>query len=246
MRPELVPPWGESWEYEEWFALPNVSACHPAVKEAESYLVDRHIENHPFFIYAASSRAALKAWVSQEVVVTGFFSQALLKVASAIRNVHLRSMVVEVIDGEHGCVEGNAAKRSHPWLLHRLRESLAMNSHNIRPLEETQEFLDLLFKECEDPLKGVGALGMGNERLLLPEYGALRKAFERCWPECEYEGFLDANLRADAEHARMLGVVASALIEGGGNAESYLAAAKRSVDSRLRYHDKLLARFKTG
>ena len=135
------------------------------------------------------------------------------------------------------------ARWSHPWLLHRLRESMGIEAQAIRPLDETNEFLDVLFEECKTPLTGVAALGMGNERLLLPEYVALRKSFEQCWPDCDYSGFLEANLTADAEHARMLGIVASAMIMRGCDPRVYLEAAKRSVDSRIRYHDRLLLRF---
>ena len=233
----------DAWKYDEWFAPPIIAGPHPAVTEAERYLIDQHIERHPFFAYAASSREALTTWVSQEIVVTGFFSQALLRVAALISNVHLRTMMMKVIEGEHGRLDDNTARWSHPWLLHKLRQSLNVDVAQIRVLEETREFVDIMHGECGTPLRGVAALGMGNERLLLPEYAALRGAFEQCWPDCGYKGFLDANLNADAEHARLLGVIASALIERGGDPEVYLRAARRSVDSRIRYHDRLLSRF---
>lgn len=221
----------ETWNYRDWFDPPRVGARHSVVAEAEQYLMERAIERHPFFSFAATSGDALALWVTQEIVVTGPVAQCILRIAAQLRNVHTRSRLVAVARGEHSPLRDGVASRSHPWLLHKLRESMGIRSQDIVVLPETADFLSELEAECADALTGVAAIGMGNERLLIPEYGAVKHAFAQCWPTCSYNDFLDANILEDERHSEVICKVAGILIHDGGDPWAYLHAAQRAVDS---------------
>jgi hypothetical protein len=230
------------WHYEEWFAPAPSAESHAALEFADKLVADCHIERHPFFQHAARSRQALRIWVAQELVVTGPFSQLLLALAAKIPNVHIRAMVVEVAYGEHGRPDDCIAPGSHPWLLDRLQRSINTHQNELRPLSETEGFLDQLRDICAvSPLAAIGALGIGSERLLIPEYTAVKMAFEACWPDCEYEAFFNANIEDDAWHAALMSKAANALINLGGDPNDYLEGAKVSIGARMSYYTVLLA-----
>jgi hypothetical protein len=236
-----------SWISDEWFLAPDVNPAHPVLDAARSYVEHAGIEKHEFFRLAARSPEALKAWASQELVVTGPFAQYLLLIAASIPNVHLRSIVVRVLRDEHGGLTKQLlASRSHPWLLHRLAISIGVDPASVRPFEETCWFLDELKRECgRSTIRGLAAIGMGSEALLVPEYSAVRAAFAKAMPEASFAPFLDANLRADTDHTRLLEVVSGNLIATDSDANDYLEAARKSVDDRLVYYDRLTKRLKS-
>jgi len=66
-------------------------------------------------------------------------------------------------------------------------------------------------------LAALGALGIGSEKLLVPEYIAVRQVFETAWPDCQYQTFLDANVDDDIWHALLMPKAAGALIALGGD-----------------------------
>ncbi|MGH3717233.1 MAG: hypothetical protein ACRDRI_00005 [Pseudonocardiaceae bacterium] len=201
-----------TWSYSEHFIPPAESNwSHPAIGDAEKYVVDTAIENHPFFDVAASRVEALRLWVSQELVVTNAVSQCMLRVAALMSNVHVRTRMVLVIDGEHMGFKNGVARGAHPWLLHGLRESLEIAQDSIVPLLETQVFLDQLNAESTDALRGTAAIGVGNERLLIPEYTAVRTAFEKGAHDSSFKGFLNANILEDTEHTRLMRVIQPAV-----------------------------------
>lgn len=225
--------------FDDWFEPPQPSERHPSVADALKYADESGIEDHHFFQVAQGSPQALRAWVGQELVVTGPFSQALLRLAALLPNVHLRAMMMIVIDGEHGRVTKLTAPGSHPWLLNRLRKSMNIDKADVEPLQETVEFLDFLDQEVRSPITGLAATGIGNERLILPEYSAVKASFAACWPNSEYARFLDANIGEDLRHSEILADVANVLINQGADAQTYFDAARRSVDARVRYYDQL-------
>jgi hypothetical protein len=228
------------YPFDDWFEPPVSKDQHPAVVDALKYADESGIEDHEFFRIAASSSTALRIWVSQELVVTGPFSQALLRLAALLPNVHLRAMMMIVINGEHGRVVKQRAPGSHPWLLNQLRQSMGIEKADVQPLAETVEFLDALDEEVKSPISGLAATGIGNERLILPEYTAVKNCFAACWPNSEYVRFLDANIGEDMRHSEILADVAAALIAQGADSQEYYDAARRSVDSRVRYYDRLV------
>jgi len=205
--------------FDDWFDAPKRVRRAPEVSAALEYADSCGIRDHAFFQVARSDPAALKVWVCQELVVTGPFSQALLRLAAQISNVHLRSMVMVVINGEHGRLKGMEASNAHPWLLNQLRISMNLRREEVQPVAETLEFLATLDKETESILAGLAATGIGNERLILGEYGEIKKCFEECWPQSDYSRFLDANIGEDLRHSEMLCDVASSIIEQHGRAE---------------------------
>lgn len=232
----------ENFRYDDWFEPAGYTVRVPKVSAALAYADECGIAGHDFFKVASESPAALKMWVSQELIVTGPFSQALLRLAALIFNVHLRARVMIVINGEHGRVKEQSAPNSHPWLLNQLRVSMNIAKDEVHPLPETLDFLAALDDEVISPLAGLAATGIGNERLILPEYAAVKSCFNACQPNCDYARFLDANIGEDMSHSEILADVASSLIRNDIDADQYYDAALRSVDARIHYYDRLTHR----
>lgn len=233
------------WSYAAWFEphAPAPETWHPAVADAEEYILHTAIEQHPFFSHAAHDPAALAAWVTQELVVTGPFAQYMLIVGAGIENVHTRARLMKVVGGEHLGYRNGVATRAHPWLLNSLRESMGIPPSAVIPFEETEQFLAELYSDCcSDTLSGVAAIGVGNERLLIPEYTAVRAAFATGYPTADYATFLDANINEDREHAALMNEVAAILIADGADPDVYLDRARHAVDCRIQFYDKLLDR----
>jgi Iron-containing redox enzyme len=233
------------WYYDEWFKVPRTTPVHEVIVEAGKFVDDSRIEEHPYFTFVSSSKDALRVWVSQELVVTNPFSQLLLRFGASIRNVHIRTMVMDVAHGEHGRIRNGVAKLAHPWLLHQLGCSVGLDPDEVGPLPETRTFLARIEEACaKSDLSAAGALGMGSEKLLVPEYGAIKKAFEAAWPDCEFSTFLDANIDEDAYHTDVMINVAASLINLGEMEPSdFLDGAKVGVEARLDYYTSLLARY---
>jgi hypothetical protein len=110
---------------------------------------------------------------------------------------------------------------------------------HVTPLAPTCEFLEALEATVSDPIRALGAIGVGNERLIVPEYNAIKACFEAVWPEALHEPFLNANIDEDVVHSRLCYEAASRMIAAGGSRDDFLRAALASVDNRLRYFDGL-------
>jgi hypothetical protein len=230
----------QQWDYTAWFAPIDTWSTSDAFERANSYQENAGVEGHRFFTIAAKDPAALVLWASQEAIVTGPFSQLLLLAASQITNVHLRAAFMNVIGGEHNAVVDDRAAHSHPWLLHRLCESMGIEPHSVRPLALTLQFLNSLAKTASNLMQALGALGVGNERMLIPEYGAVQRCFEACYPEADYQAFLLANILEDTEHTAIIEKVARAMAALGHDAEDYYIGAKIGVSARIRYYDEIV------
>lgn len=229
-----------AWSYEPWFHLPNLNGTEPAVTSGIQIVDQSGIDQHPFFQTAAESRATLKLWVSQELVVTNPFSQLLLDLASRIANLHIRAMVTTVASAEHGQFRKGMAARAHPWLLHRLGENVGVRPEDVQVLPETASFLRAIELECSrSTAASAGVLGMGSERLLVPEYSAIKRSFELGWPDSNFREFLDANILEDEAHAEIMEAVGTALIRNGEPADHFLEGARVGVEARLEYYDRL-------
>jgi hypothetical protein len=216
------------------------SGLHPVVQEIEDYINSREFDSHAFFQVASESKKALALWVTQELVMTNAFSQIVLLAAAHIHNVHLRSMMVEIASGEHGATKGQLAINSHPYLLDKLRISLGIMPSEIRPRKPTIDFLRRLHSQLTDQITAVAAIGSGNERLIVPEYKAIKRCFALLYPDAAYEPFLQANLSEDILHSRLCYIIATEMIALGADANKYFAAAVNSVESRSQYFDELL------
>lgn len=230
------------WDYDTRFLPPKTPELHPVIREAAALADTCGIESHPFFLFAGASPAALRMWVGQEVFVSGIFAQLLSLTASCLANVHQRAMLNLVVYGEHGNVRNGFAACSHPWLLHELTQSIGISSSELLIAPATRRFLSSLGKTMTSPMAALGCLGVGNERLLVPEYTAVRAAFSRAMPDAPYERFLRANIDEDTEHAALIACIASGLaVSNPDLAGEYFHGAEIAVEARLEYYDNLLA-----
>lgn len=231
-----------TWRYDRYFEAPKLGLdLHPVVNEIEKYVETRKLESHSFFDIARSSRHALRLWVSQELVMTNAFSQIVLRAASGVPNVHIRAILTEVAFGEHGLFRKGAAKNAHPHLLDQLRRSIELDEADVKPTEPCMKFLEQLAANCCDTLSAIAAIGVGNERLIIPEYNGIRLAFSAQWPDANYEPFLKANIDEDIGHTKLCYQAASLLITNDVAADKFLGAAINSVDARWHYFDGLVA-----
>jgi hypothetical protein len=198
------------------------------------------IEEHPFFLKAKNNREALVLWASQEAIVTNPFSQILFRLMSTIKNVHVRSILLPVVHGEHSAVRNGVASRSHPWLIWRLCRSLGISEDRILVTKAIRDFISVLEAAADDPMRALGVLGIGNELMLLAEYGAIQACFDAVCPEADYREFLQANIGEDETHTRLIGDAAAALVEFGYSSGDFIEGARVGVEARVSYYDALL------
>lgn len=208
------------------------------VNVAEALEREAKIEEHPFFTVAKGKREAVVLWASQEAIVTNPFSQMLFRVMSNVKNVHVRSTLLPVVHGEHSPLRNGVADRSHPWLIWRLCRSLGISE--MRPTKAIIEFIGVLERDADSPMRALGVLGIGNELMLLAEYRAVEACFDAVCPEADYREFLHANIGEDETHTKLIGDAAAALAALGHSAADFIAGAREGVDARVRYYDMLL------
>lgn len=229
------------WTYQDYFLPLPDGGLHPVIARIEEYITAIDFRALPFFQLARTSKLALELWVTQELVMTNAFSQLVLRAASEIKNVHLRAVLCEVATGEHGRVRRGIARRSHPWLLNELRESIDLDMRRVMPIGATATFLRALEETTSNPLEAIAAIGVGNERLIVPEYESVKECFALVWPEALHEPFLNANIDEDVVHARLCYEAASRLIAAGADPDDFDRAARSSIDNRLLYFAELHA-----
>lgn len=219
----------------------EVSTKAAFVAEAEAIERAAQIENHGFFPFAKRTPQALVLWASQELIVTNPFSQILARVFAQIDNVHVRSLLLPVLIGEHSGVRQGVAANSHPWLIWKLCRSLGLDKADIRTSKAVAAFIAALEEASDDLMYALGALGIGNELMLLAEYRAVESCFDACFPNAEYRDFLHANIAEDEGHTNLIGLGATALEKQGLSAERFLNGARAGVAARVQYYDALLA-----
>ena len=229
-----------SWSHQRFYAIPEYRPLHPIIGQAVSYLEGCGVEKHPFFDLAVKQPLALKTWAEQEMIVSSNFSQALAEWISTIDNCHVRTLVMPVLAGEHHELTKGKASKAHPALAERLCISMGTVLDSTVALSPTVSFLDAMFGAAEKTIFGAGFLGMGNERMLIPEYSAVSAAFQVAWPAADFASFLDANIKEDHVHHRLMEEAATALINLGEAPAEFLAGACSGIDSRIAYYDQLL------
>jgi Iron-containing redox enzyme len=228
-----------AWSYEEHFSPPKPSNRHPAVDVIEDYISQIDLKSHPLFLAANSNKSALNLWITQELIMTNAFSQIVLEAASSIRNVHIRSILCEIAFGEHGKFRNGLAAKSHPWLLHLLRESVGIKPSEIKPLSPTIDFISRLKSYCSTSLGAIAAIGVGNERMIIPEYTVILESFGNIYPDAEFAPFLNANLDEDIYHAELAYKAASSLIISDDLENEFINVSISSIRSRMTYFDEL-------
>ena len=152
------------------------------------------------------SKDQIKAWALQEYFVSLSFPRMMAAVVTKIPDVHeaAKYPLVKNTYEELGADEG--LKRSHPQLLRNLirglggtEEELAKNKQN----QGTKYYLDRLYEICLNRsfLEGLGAIGHGNEYLVIYEYGKFMKGMNlRGLLEPKFLEFFTVNIKADVEH----------------------------------------------
>lgn len=234
------------WQHTDFFTPTSQPVLHPVIAEIEDHIKSVNLEGHSFFEYAKTSKDALKLWVSQELVVTNAFSQIVLNAASHVKNVHIRAIFAEVAFTEHGISRKGTAVKSHPWLLNMLRHSIGINENNIKPSMAAIDFLSYLDGCSNDPIAAIAAIGVGNERMIVPEYNMIKICFQTIWPEASHAPFLDANINEDITHANLCYLAASMLIKNEFDAKKYKETAFKSIKSRFDYYDELVSMIESG
>ncbi|MGH9969759.1 MAG: iron-containing redox enzyme family protein [Pyrinomonadaceae bacterium] len=211
------------------------------VAAAEALERSAKIEEHPFFALARQNRQALVLWASQEAIVTNPFSQILFRVLSNIKNVHVRSILLPVVLGEHSELRNGVADKSHPWLIWNLCRSLGLSEADIKPTGAVVNFISVLEAVVDCPMRALGSLGVGNELMLLAEYRAVETCFDLICPEADYKEFLHANISEDEAHTALIGKAAASLTNLGYASEDFIEGAREGVNARVAYYDALLA-----
>ena len=229
-----------NWDYARHFDPPSFHNRRPFVDDANQVVDRARVDKHEFFKIALEDPEALKLWVSQECIVTGPFSQFLLLLGSQIENVHLRGAFMEVASGEHNGLKDGIAAHSHPWLLHRLSVSVGLVSDQIQPLPFTISFLRTLASQLGNVMTGLGAIGVGNERLLISEYSAVKECFQASLPSADYRAFLMANIAEDTGHASIMEELALQIALDESDERNYVCGAEVGVEARLKYYDELV------
>jgi len=229
----------ESWNHSRFLARPNFAAEVRQIDAASNYLSASRVGNHRFFEAAEDSILALQLWSEQELVISSMFSQALAAWLSSIHNCHVRAAVVPVLAGEHGTFRRFEAVGAHPALAEALCISLDSSLELIPVLAPTRHFLVELAGNAKEPMVGAGFLGIGNEKMLLPEYRAVRRCFAKRAPHSSFHDFLDANIDEDEGHHRLIELAVRGLVSIGYDAEEFLQGAIRGVDARITYLDGL-------
>jgi hypothetical protein len=235
---EVIPAHG--WRFDQFFKPLEPGPFAAQVQEVSRISDNSGVERHPFFAFAGTQRRALEVWAEQEAVTTNAFSQMLLICCSHIKNVHARTAFMPVIGGEHHGLTHRTADKSHPWLLKTLCESLGIDTLSIEPAACTVGFLRTLCDAVSDPFCGLAALGVGNERMLIPEYTAVRTAFDRAAPNAAYASFLNSNIAEDVSHSTILQDISACLIQTDEEFSRYREGAVKGVTARMTYYDQLL------
>lgn len=231
----------DNWNYERFFDPPVRNEGLAMVEDDVERLVgDAQLDKHPFFDHAREKSDLILLWVSQELVTTNAFSQIVLSAASRIDNVHQRAVLAEVAYGEHGRMRNGLAKAAHPWLLEQMRLSLGVDRSSIAPVAPTIDFISRLNGSLVDPLSATAFIGVGNERLIEPEYRAVEVCFDLHFSQSNYQPFLHANIAEDERHSKLCYELADFQIRSNADRDRFLELATAAIRSRVRYFDELL------
>ena len=211
------------------------------VDEARAIERGAKIENHAFFGLAKRNPRALLVWASQEAIVTNPFSQLLLRAIGNIKNVHIRSLLIPVVAGEHSHLKNGIAHESHPWLIWTLCKSLGLSYEDLRPTKAVADFITALAATIDFPMQALGCLGVGNELMLLSEYAAVEECFDLMYPDAEYKKFLRANISEDEGHTALIEIAAGELTRFGYDPKEFVNGARAGVAARVAYYDSLIS-----
>jgi hypothetical protein len=230
---------GRIWEHDKFLGEPRFEIESSDILAAADYMSNARIDSHPFFLDDIVTARSLQLWAEQELVISSSFSQALAAWVSTLDNCHIRAVCLPVLAGEHGRVVANRSATAHPALAEAMCRSIGTDLASIKILPATQQFIDQMNEAARDPMTGVGFLGVGNERFLIPEYTAVMHCFSRTLPSASYRAFLSANIEEDGWHNELMEDAGRGLISLGFDSAKYLTGARWGVDCRMVYLDEL-------
>lgn len=235
----------------EWTPNPDLFASppgqgdiHPDILRTVDICSTARIGEHPFFDLCRINERALRLWVSQEFWISSLFSQALALWLSSIHNAHVRAMASDVYTGEHHEVSaGGVANRAHPVLAAKMCRDLGIDLRKTRPLVMACDFNESLAMAACRTMYGGGFLGIGNELMLLDEYGSIMDAMKGSAPNIAAipRDFLEENIHDDKFHHVELQQAASLLAHFGYRIQEFVDGATDGVAARVRYYDDLLS-----
>jgi Iron-containing redox enzyme len=235
--------WAERWAFADYFEPPQFSdtpELDPTIQTARAYLKAAAIDQHPFFRVALGNHDAIALWAAQESVITNQFSQTLFSMMALIKNVHLRSVLLPVVAGEHSALKEGRAVGSHPHLLSKLVIDIGLDPESICPISATIRFAEALNTSLSSLPRALGCLGIGNEAMLIPEYTAVEALFSLLYPRELYRPFLHANIEEDHAHSALMDIAAVAAFRSDEDRKEFLLGAREGVDSRVQYYDDLV------
>src|SRR6266446_6156569 len=182
------------------------------VLSAARFVRDADIGNHDFFRHANENKIAMRCWVAQELTITNAFSQRLCETAGLFANVYIRQHLLELVMDEHEFQDdAGIVHPAHPVLLQRVAGIVDLQMNAVRRLEPTKRYLRILENLCSHgPLQALGAIGVGNELLLVSEYTAARESYISSFSRKDGADFFDANISADTHHYEVCAAAASA------------------------------------
>lgn len=121
--------------------------------------------------------------------------------------------------------------------------SIGVDKHPIVPTPALLEFVHILEGTISNPMLALGALGIGNELMLVSEYSAIRRCFETLVPEAKFADFLEGNISEDVAHTKLIEDAAVALRNAGFDSADFLKGARLGVSARVKYYDALYDQF---
>lgn len=202
--------------------------------------------HHPLLKAAraqALSREHLKLFAVQESFVSLAFPAMMAEVVARIPYT-LEAVRYPLITNMFEEVGERSLNESHPALLRRLAGALGAADHEIstaQPLLKTKQYLDALFSICRDSsyLRALGAIGYGNEYLVLFEYPPFREATRAVGCPEEVLRFFDVNIEADATHTVNLERALAHACTGPGDVEAIYDGMMQSLAARNLFYDGL-------
>lgn len=214
---------------------------------------DHQVLRHPLLEAARRhelTKAQLKIFAIQESFVSLSFpamlAETIAHVPYALEQVRY-PLIVNMFEE----VGERDLSQSHPSLLRSLAKGLGASDEevvNSKPLPKTEAYLGMLFEICrgESYLRSLGAIGYGNEYLVLFEYPPFRDATRAVGGEDAILRFFDVNIEADAEHTVNLERTLAAACRGSGDVGQILDGMLQSLQARQVFYDGLWEEIHNG
>ncbi|MBI1969374.1 iron-containing redox enzyme family protein [Candidatus Woesearchaeota archaeon] len=191
------------------------------------------------------SREEIKVWTFQEYFVSLAFPRMMAAVVTRIPDEHEAAKYPLIKNTYEELGADMGLEKSHPNLLRKLIKALGGTQEELtsnRQNSGTRDYLDRLFRICREGtfLEGLGAIGHGNEFLVIYEYGkfvgGMRKSGLLTPENLE---FFDVNIQADVDHTRQIEKAMESFIESEENRRMIVRSAREALDARMPFYDDI-------